>query len=240
MFKMEFLRANWLNIASVNYAVDPDWLNSFLPAGTMLDDYLGKHYISLVALRYSDTKVLKIPVPYHREFEEMSLRMYIKRKLKSDEWRTGVTFPKLFFPKHSLTSVARILYKEDYHTRKMKHQWHEDEEHINISYAIKNDTWHNLSLIAQKHSKPINSGSIQAFLNQHYWGYSKINNKACTEYKISRNLWNDHEVKSYKIAVDFENLFGKSFARLNEQQPESVTLTDGSPVIVYQRNIIEI
>jgi hypothetical protein len=47
-------------------------------------------------------------------------------------------------------------------------------------------------------------------------------------------------VKSYKIAVDFENLFGKSFARLNEQQPESVTLTDGSPVIVYQRNIIEI
>jgi hypothetical protein len=240
MFKREFLRANWLNIASVNYVVDPDWLTQFLPAGTELDDYQGKHYMSLVALRYSDTKVLRIPVPYHRQFEEMSLRMYIKRKLDTNNWRAGVTFPKLFFPKHTLTGVARVLYKEAYFTREMKHQWNDESEHLNISYAIKNGTWHNLNLVADKHSKPHKNGSIQEFFNQHYWGYSRINNQVCTEYRISRRKWNDHEVMHFEIDIDFENLFGPKFSRLNLQQPESVTLTDGSSVIVHQRNIISI
>ena len=75
-----FLTARWQDLIMANYEVDPSLLESRLPAGTSLDLHEGKCFVSLVGFMFLDTRVLGIPIPYHRDFEEINLRFYVKRE----------------------------------------------------------------------------------------------------------------------------------------------------------------
>ena len=75
-----FLRAKWLNLIMVNYEIDPAILKPHIPAYTELDTYNGVHYVSLVGFLFKDTKLKGIPVPFHRTFEEINLRFYVRQK----------------------------------------------------------------------------------------------------------------------------------------------------------------
>lgn len=43
-----FLRAEWRRLAMLNYEVDPAVLQRRVPAGTTLDSFAGKTYVSVV------------------------------------------------------------------------------------------------------------------------------------------------------------------------------------------------
>jgi uncharacterized protein YqjF (DUF2071 family) len=75
-----FLTAEWRYLAMLNYAVDPQMLLPRVPAGTELDFFDGQTFVSLVGFRFLNTKVLRIPVPFHRDFDEVNLRFYVKRR----------------------------------------------------------------------------------------------------------------------------------------------------------------
>ncbi|MBX9449198.1 MAG: DUF2071 domain-containing protein [Taibaiella sp.] len=84
-----FLTAEWKNLLFVNYEIDPDLLLPFLPHGVELDTYDGKCLISLVGFQFFRTRVLGCTVPFHRDFEEVNLRFYVRRKVDG-VWRKGV------------------------------------------------------------------------------------------------------------------------------------------------------
>ncbi len=86
---MNFLKAEWRKLAMFNYKVNPDVLNPYLPKGTELDFFEGGCYVSLVGFMFLNTKVLGVSVPFHRDFEEVNLRFYVRKKVKT-EWRRGV------------------------------------------------------------------------------------------------------------------------------------------------------
>ena len=67
---MSFLNAEWRNLAMANYTIDPSILTKYLPAGTELDLYEGKCYISLVGFMFLNTKLLGVKIPFHTNFEE--------------------------------------------------------------------------------------------------------------------------------------------------------------------------
>jgi uncharacterized protein YqjF (DUF2071 family) len=238
MSKKEFLRANWLRLASANYVVDPSILTPYLPVGTELEDHNDKYYISLVAFRYSETQLLKVKVPFHKTFEEINLRFYVKREIAKGVWRSEVAFTRLFFPKKSLSFVARRIYKENYETVKMNHEWSENEKHLITSYGLKKDKWYNFKLETEKESTPAHTDSEFAFFNKHYWGTSSIDSKKCTVYEIEHQEWNNFNVVNWHIDFDFGLIFGEEFSHLNTMLPESVLLTDGSPVIVKRKEIL--
>ncbi|NRS89618.1 uncharacterized protein YqjF (DUF2071 family) [Flavobacterium sp. 7E] len=76
---MSFLKANWTNLALINYEVDAKLLEHYIPKGTEIELYNGKCYVSLVGFMFENVKILGIKIPFHINFEEVNLRFYVKR-----------------------------------------------------------------------------------------------------------------------------------------------------------------
>src|SRR6266436_6041389 len=74
-----FLTAEWHYLAMLNYELDPALLAPYVPSGTELDRFNGKAFVSLVGFRFLNTKIVGIPVPFHRNFDELNLRFYVRR-----------------------------------------------------------------------------------------------------------------------------------------------------------------
>jgi uncharacterized protein len=69
-----FLTAEWRYLVMLNYEIDPAALADFVPTGTELDFWNGKSYVSIVGFLFRDTRIIGIPIPFHRHFEEINLR----------------------------------------------------------------------------------------------------------------------------------------------------------------------
>lgn len=233
-----FLRANWLRLASANYVIDPSILEKHIPSGAVLEAHNGKHFVSLVAFRYSETRLLNVRVPYHNTFEEINLRFYVKREIAPGNWRSEVAFTKLFFPKTALSLIAKHIYKENYETKNMRHKWSENENELFTSYGLKKNRWHDFELVSDKKSSLIGSNSSEYFFSKHYWGTTKINSKSSTIYKIDHPIWESHKVLSSKISFDFNTVFGDEFKHLTNTEPDSTHLFNGSEVLVHKRKIV--
>src|SRR5690606_7641315 len=119
---MSFLKAEWNNLAIINYEIHPDILKPYIPNGTELDYWNGKCYISLVGFMFENVMLLGMKIPFHTRFEEVNLRFYVKR-FENNEWKRGVVFIKEIVPKPALTLVANIFYKEHYETLPMLHNY---------------------------------------------------------------------------------------------------------------------
>src|SRR5438105_8040607 len=115
-----FLTANWRYLAMMNFVVDPKILERLVPAGTELDFHQGRTFVSVVGFLFLDTRVLGVPIPWHRDFEEVNLRFYVRRQA-ADGVRRGVVFIKEIVPRIAIAATARLLYGEKYVALPMRH-----------------------------------------------------------------------------------------------------------------------
>ena len=105
---MNFLTAEWRKLAIINYEVNPEILEKYLPNGVELDFWDGKCLISVVGFMFLNTQLLGISVPFHRNFEEVNLRFYVK-KWENQQWKRGVVFIKEIVPKKALSIIANTF-----------------------------------------------------------------------------------------------------------------------------------
>ena len=75
-----FLTAAWRHLILANYPVPADRLAPLLPPGVELDEWDGRHWCSLVAFQFTDTRVLGVSWPGFRRFPEWNLRFYVRYK----------------------------------------------------------------------------------------------------------------------------------------------------------------
>lgn len=230
-----FLTAEWRKLAIANYKVDPDVLKPYLPAHTELDLWNNTCYVSLVGFMFLHTKMLGIPFPFHRNFEEVNLRFYVKH-FDGKEWKRGVVFIKEIVPKHILALVARLVYNEPYQRMRMHHQWTEEDDKRTITYSWGKSN--EMSLTAAKKPEVIEAGSETEFITEHYWGYTKVNGTKTYEYEVTHPKWEHYLVQSHSIHVDFEKTYGSSFSMLNSASPVSIMLAEGSEITVENKRII--
>ncbi|HMJ66854.1 MAG TPA: DUF2071 domain-containing protein, partial [Candidatus Binatia bacterium] len=108
-----FLTAQWRNLAILNFEIAREILEPFVPPGTVLDTYKGKAYVSVVGFLFQDTRLKGVPIPFHRNFEEVNLRFYI-RHFSGEDWRRGVVFIKEIVSSVAIAATARIVYNENY------------------------------------------------------------------------------------------------------------------------------
>jgi len=229
---MTFLSAEWRKLAMANYVVDPALLQSYLPQGLELDLYEGVCYVSLVAFMFQKTRILGIPVPFHINFEEVNLRFYV-RKNTPEGWRRGVVFVKEIVPKPAISIVARTIYREPYVTMPMRHTWSIQNDHLGVAYHWKSKKqWYEFSVQAASKTVPIEIASVEEFITEHYFGYTRWDAQITKEYGVEHPRWEVYPVQSHQIKVDFEALYGSEFAFLNNQAPTSVLLAEGSEVRV--------
>jgi uncharacterized protein len=235
---MSFLTAQWKNLALFNYEVDAKKLEKYLPNGTELDIWNGKCYISLVGFMFENVKLLGLKIPFHINFEEVNLRFYVKR-FENGEWKRGVVFVKEIVPKPALTFVANTIYKENYQTLPMKHTISKNQTSTDFIYQWKSESNWNIILVeAEENSKEIEINSEAEFITEHYFGYTKINNKTTFEYEVKHPRWQQYEVINHKIEVDFKNVYGNEFEFLSKQKPISVLLAKGSEISVENKKRI--
>ena len=229
-----FLTAEWRNLLMINYAVDPAILKPFLPCKTELDAFNDVHYVSLVGFLFSNTKVLGISFPFHRTFEEVNLRFYVRYK-EAERWRRGVVFIKEIVPRRAITFIANSLYGEKYATHPMKHEWKQLGEGLKVSYEwkVQND-WNYLKAIADKNATPVLPDSEEEFITEHYWGYTFVNQSCSGVYEVQHPSWAVHKVNSFDVKCNSAVLYGPQFTDALSQNPTSVFLAEGSPVTVMK------
>src|SRR5256885_9689820 len=104
-----FLTANWRYLAMLNFAVDPKILQPLVPTETELDFHDGKTFVSVVGFLFLDTRIIGLPIPLHRDFEEVNLRFYVRRK-SANEWRRGVVFVRELVPRRAIALVLLPIF----------------------------------------------------------------------------------------------------------------------------------
>lgn len=236
---MSFLTAEWRKLVLYNYEVQPSQLTNYLPSGTELDLWNNRCFVSLVGFMFKNTKILGLKIPFHVNFEEVNLRFYVKR-FENGEWKRGVVFVKELVPKAALTLVANSVYKEHYQTLPMKHSWQELGNMNIIEYLWKVDNnWQSVRVTTKPEAVEILPDSETEFITEHYWGYTKIKDNLTYEYEVRHPKWKHYEIIDHDIMVDFKATYGNDFAFLNEMNPCSIMLAEGSEISVEKKRPIQ-
>ena len=236
---MSFLTAEWRKLCFANYEVPPKLLKDYVPAHTELDFYNEKCYVSLVGFLFDKVKLKGISVPFHTCFEEINLRFYVKRNING-KTRRGTVFISEIVQKPAIVAVANLLYNEQYSLRKMHWNHHLTTSENVISYALREKgKWMQLEATTAIGAKSFPEGGKTEFITQHYWGYSKKTENRSFEYEVRHPKWKEYEVKDYNIQIDFESLYGNRFSFLNQKQPDSVQVMEGSPITIEGKRVLK-
>jgi uncharacterized protein YqjF (DUF2071 family) len=226
-----FLRANWENLIMANYEIEPSTLAPYLPKGVELDFYNNKTYVSLVGFMFKNTRLFGFPIPFFGSFEEINLRFYVK-KIENRKTKKGVVFINETVPFKIVALLANKLYKEHYISIPTKNSI-DITENKDIKFEWKiNDRWNSLAVKSDTNKYKIEQGTIEEFIFERYFGFTKLSASSTQEYKIHHPKWMTHKILNSQIDCDFRSMYGDSFSMLNNQTPDSIVLAEGSQVSV--------
>jgi len=206
-------------------------LKSLVPPGTELDFYRGDTFVSVVVFRFLSTKVFGWGFPFHRNFDEVNLRFYVRRKT-AEGWRRGVVFVRELVPRRAIAFVARAYYGEPYIALPMRHRIDHTVEKIRVEYAwLRQGTWESVHAAAEGQPETIQNGSVEEFITEHYWGYT-ARRAECSEYQVEHPRWQVWRAAEATLDAEVSSLYGDTFVESLSARPASAFIADGSPVVV--------
>lgn len=232
-----FLTARWQHLVMLNYAIDPAALAPYLPGGCELDAFHGQHFVSVVGFWFRDTRLLGVPIPWHRDFEEINLRFYVRHQA-GPESRRGVVFIKEVVPRRAVATVARWVYNENYvclptasnvampsptRVGTIAYRWH-GYGPARVLHEVAAD-------IRGEPAQPA-PDSEEAFIVEHYWGYSRQRNGGAVEYEVRHPPWRVWRAESPRLACT--GFYGGPFDTALARAPTSAFVADGSAVAVMK------
>lgn len=229
-----FLTAELRDVIMLSYEVSPALISRLFPSGTELDQWQGKNFISLVALRFLNMKVLGVPVPFHRDFDQINLRFYVLRRDGSG-LRRGVVFIREIVPRWAVATIARLLYNEPYVTRSTAHRNKREGPALQARYAWagRHDRGQ-LSISVSGNPELPAEGSLEQFIAQRYWGYSVQRDGGCLEYRVQHPPWRVWRAHDAKFEGEVGELYGRELAAIVANRPASAFLAEGSGITVFR------
>jgi uncharacterized protein YqjF (DUF2071 family) len=228
-----FLTADWRYVAMLNFEVDPGVLRPHLPRGTKLDDRAGRHFVSLVAFLFLDTRVLGVPALFHQNFEEVNLRFYVRRV--GEESRPGVVFIREMVPLPLVAETARLTYNEPYRTVPMEHTIVDtDGELQSVEYLFGDlPDRCRLALHIDGPAQELKTGSDEEFLSERGWGYTRQRNGGTIEYRVEHARWRVWTHARSELEGPLGEFYDEPFASIISGVPASAFIADGSAVAVH-------
>jgi uncharacterized protein YqjF (DUF2071 family) len=229
-----FLTANWQYLAMLNFAVDPRILEPLVPQETELDFHEAQTFVSVVGFLFLDTRVIGLPIPLHRNFEEVNLRFYVRRK-STEGWRRGVVFVRELVPRAAIAIVARTFYGEPYSALPMRHILEHKEGRLFVEYQWRRGRrWETLAMTAIGEPQTAAQGSHEEFITEHYWGYT-ARRSGCSEYRVEHPRWKLWKADPTKFDADVATLYGPQFVEALAAPPVSGFIAEGSHIEVHRR-----
>jgi hypothetical protein len=236
MTQGRFLVAEWRHLAMLNYEVDPAILAPLVPRGVDLDTWNGRNFVSVVGFLFLNTRVLGAPIPFHRNFEEINLRFYVRRR-GPEGWRRGVVFVKEIAPRWAIAKVARVVYNENYVTRRMSHRIDLSEGAIapngSVEYSWRDGgSWHRVHAKTAGEAQPLVAGSEEEFITEHYWGYAAQRDGGSVEYQVEHPRWRVWQISEAGFECDVKRVYGHQFVECLNAKPSSAFVADGSEIVL--------
>ncbi len=230
------LTAEWRYLAMLNFAADPALLARYVPDGTELDSWRGHTYLSVVGYLFLQTKVLGVPVPLHRTFERVSLRFYVRRRVR-ERWRRGVVYIEEIVSRPAVALVTRALYNRPSRALPMRHHIEVGCDALRkggkVEYGWQDgDLWSSLRAEPVGAPQPLTPGSEAEFIAEHYWGYTRQRDGGTLEYAVEHPPWRVWPVRAASLDADVRSLFGAAFVEALDAAPCSAFVADGSPIRV--------
>ena len=215
----------------LNYVVAPELLLPFVPAGTVLDQWRGNTWLSLVGFRFLHTRVLGVSVPLHRHFPEVNLRFYVRG---IHDPRRAVVFLREIVPRRVIAATARLLYNEPYAAQPVRARapMTPQDPPGPVEYAWHHaGCWHRFGATPSGRAGLIQPGSDEEFIAEHYVGYTRQRDGGTIAYEVRHPRWRVWPVKDVMCDADFVGEFGPVGAAMT-RPPDSAFLADGSGVTV--------
>jgi uncharacterized protein len=232
-----FLSAEWRYLVMLNYEVDERALAPLVPRGTRLDRWHGRALVSIVGFRFLRTCLLGIPVPGHRDFDEVNLRFYVRRQAPDGKVRRAVVFIREFVPRLAIATIARLAYNEPYAAVPMRSSVPvsivADPGRIEYGWRV-GRRWHRVTAVARGEPMLADPASEAAFITEHYWGYTRQRDGGTVEYEVRHPRWRIWQVATPTLEADVSLLYGPSFADALSRPPVSAFIAEGSGVVVYR------
>ncbi|MGA9883591.1 MAG: DUF2071 domain-containing protein [Candidatus Acidiferrales bacterium] len=221
-----FLTAEWRHLVMLNYEVDAAMLAPYIPTGVELDRWQGRTYVSLIGFLFLNTRVRNVPVPFHRNFEEVNLRFYVRR---GDQ--RGVVFIREIVPRRAVAFVANILYGENYATLPTRHRF----EAFRFEYAWRfGGKWNSIVASELGRHVAVVPGSHEEFITEHYWGYARRSPDSTVEYRVEHPPWNVRSAGAGSFQGSVAGLYPREFGFIEQRAPDTAFGADGSIVAVFR------
>lgn len=229
---MPFLTAHWGPLVLLNYTCPRVLLEPLVPAGTELDPWEGETLISLVGFLFADTRLLGVPIPFHRTFEEVNLRFYVRRP--APDGRRAVVFIRELVPRWAIAAVARGVYNEPYLALPMRHMRSvtADGDEVSYGWTYRGEQCE-LGARARGRAERPPTGSEAEFITEHYWGYTRQRNGGTLEYQVEHPPWRVWAAAESWCHGPVASLYGPDFGALLASPPRSAFIAEGSPVVVH-------
>jgi uncharacterized protein YqjF (DUF2071 family) len=230
---MPFLTARWKHLVLLNYVCPPQLLEPFVPAGTELDTWGGHTLVSLVGLLFADTRLLGLPVPFHRTFEEVNLRFYVRRP--APDLRRAVVFIRELVPRWAIAAVARRVYNEPYLSVAMRHRSTLTADGGEVRYGwTYREADFELGARVDGDAVALTAGSEAEFITEHYWGYTRQRDGSTLEYQVEHPAWRVWTAGDCWFRGPGAALYGQEFGAVLGAMPRSAFVAAGSRVAVHR------
>jgi uncharacterized protein len=236
-----FLTAEWRHLVMLNYEVPDRVLEPLVPRGTVLDRWQDRSLVSVVGFRFLDTRLLGVPIPFHRNFDEVNLRFYVRRELAGGEVRRGVVFVRELVPRRMIAWVARLAYNEPYRALPMRSEV--PPAHTAGSAALRYQwlrrtpagrAWEGFEVETRGQATLPSAGSEAQFITEHYWGYTAQRDGGTVEYQVQHPSWRVQEADRATLRADVASLWGPDFVEPLAAAPRSAFVAEGSAVSVFR------
>ena len=76
-------------------------------------------------------------------------------------------------------------------------------------------------------------GSLEQFITEHYWGYTKHRRGRSLEYRVEHVPWRVRRSTAAEFRGDADLLYGLDLGAVVCRVPDSAFIAAGSPVTVY-------
>jgi len=213
----------------VNYEVDREWVQQFVPMGCELELFEGKAIVTVVAFKFNKTRILGVKVPFYNDFAEINLRIYVRRKDGVGEGERGVVFIKELI-KHRLPAiVANVVFKENFEVmpvtggakgQRVEYLWGhargDEQNRVEGEFNGELEAWE--------------AGGEEEFVGENYFAYKDMGKGRTLQFEVRHEPWKMRKLKEVKVEIDVAALYGEEWAENMCKEPRGVFYVDGNEV----------